>query len=120
MRPEDLIQKLVETGHLNVPERQELGLNIVPGTAVIHAIENVVVTRGKYPTDLDVTDDFDGVCLESKPGGKYLVTVKAEYSYNRFKTFEEKTFTEIRAAAEFAARKLFKDNIDGIGVDWGK
>ena len=118
MRSEDLIQKLVETGHLNVPERQELSLKIVPGTAVIRAIANAVKPYGKYPGDVNATDNFEGICLEKQPDGKYMVTVKAEYSMNRFGTLEERAFADIKMASEFAAKRNFKNNIDGIEIDW--
>jgi len=79
MHREELLEKLVTTRHLSVPEREALGIASVPVYEVAATVKHLLEGNGVFPPSAKTWQPgqpvFEGFFLLNKPnGGVRLVT----------------------------------------------
>ncbi|HEV8004183.1 MAG TPA: hypothetical protein VGP63_30240 [Planctomycetaceae bacterium] len=114
----ELIRKLVDTCHLNVPERRGLPGGRAKASLILDAIEETLRTGGWFPSGVRPEDDYAGGLIELSPEGQCRIYWKSEFSFLRYELDAVGNFETPREAARTLARAVFGEQIDGITIDW--
>lgn len=112
------IEKLTTKGHLSVSERASLPGGRAPASAIITAIEEALLADRWFPADWRPEQDFDGGLIELRDDGSCRIIWKVEVGVLRFDQVDEEEFATAQQAADAYARRFYKDNIDGVPIDW--
>lgn len=118
MKEKDLITKLATKWHLNVQERDTLPNGKAKASLFINSIEELLKQHGSYPIDWDINEDFDGGLLKLNSSKQCLLYWKNEVGVMRFESQKTLEFSSTTEAVKTYVIRLFKDNIDGIVIDW--
>ena len=118
----ELILKLVTTGHLNVPERLELGSDTLNLAEVREVIRAVLEGRQFFPPTAQpgATDGgvFEGVFLEKTSRGRFRLHRQRAYPWDPFTVAEYgfKEFDRLETAVREFLKSDWRDTIDGIRI----
>lgn len=114
-RQTELLEKLVTTCHLNMPERRELRMEKVPKRMLIERLVHLLERDGRVAGPV-------GEVFVSGPG-KYEIRYEVETGMLRTQTIVNSFSNISQAAAEFVALILrahaymAPDSIDGIRIE---
>jgi hypothetical protein len=115
---EELTGKLARTWHLNVPERRRLPAGTVRASLLLDAIEEELRSRGMYPPNVTLDDDFRGGLIELTAEGICRIHWKTQVSTSQYELGPSSECQSPREAAATLLRALFPAGIDGIPIDW--
>ena len=109
----DLLSKLVIHGHLNVAERQSLG--IVNLQEVRELVKSLLLIHSAFPFDRESRAVYEGATLNRNPIGIEIIWRRA-YPSDPFIVAERhtETFTDVDAAVERFVEAEWSSGIDGI------
>jgi hypothetical protein len=114
-----LIEKLVATWHLSVPERRWLPEGKARASLLLDAIEAALRRDGWYPAGLRPGDDYAGGLIERTSRGGCRIHWKTQVSLVLYESGSISEFEDPRQAALELLRSEFPEQIDGISIDWG-
>jgi len=110
--------KLLETLHLNVPERQALPNGGVPFSEMVAGVEEHLADRGWFPFRLQPGKDFgEGATIELRDG-EIWVHEQHEIGVGRYSEIESRRATSIGEAVKSLIEAVGGSPIDGVRVDW--
>ena len=116
----ELILKLFNTGHLNVPERGNLPEGKVRASVASEVIKESLNSLGWFPGSHQLpVGDAGGqyMQLELKPDSRTLIHHNFEYSYLRYKHTSIE-FENSDIAIKVYLQSCEKEGLDGISIDW--
>jgi len=119
-----LVEKLVVTGHLNVPERLDLGSQSIRWSEVVAAVSRGLSDTGFFPRDARPWKNgelvHEGAILRKLPEGTAQVIQQRSNAGNPMQLAERKVtaFTNVNAAIEFFVSAQWPTGIDGIQILW--
>ncbi len=114
-----LARKLLETFHLNVPERRTLPDGKMPFTTLVSAAGDILSESGWLPKDWRRDCPFDGVLIE-KRSDRYMLHKQHEVGVERFSNVQSTPAASLQEAVRSFVKRTFGDDIDGVVVDWGR
>jgi hypothetical protein len=120
MRREDLLEKLVTTLHLSVPERKALGLTSVPTNAVAAIIKRLLESNGVFPITAKTWQPgdsvFEGFFLLKKSHGGVRLTSQRSDPINPTVLADQKSweYEDVDDAISRFIRSEWSDGIEGI------
>ena len=121
---EQLIEKLVRTGHLNVPERLALGTAKIYSTEVAKAVTRVLEETGSFPENVKPWMQghvvHEGAMLQKDSDHKIRLILQRHHPLSPTVLAEQKVtdFREAQAAVEAFIRAEWPVTIDGIPIVW--
>jgi hypothetical protein len=119
-----LIEKLVRTGHLNVPERLALGSVTIYLTEVAEVVMRVLEDTGSFPENVKPWMQghvvHEGAMLQKGSDEKIRLILQRHHPLSPTILAEQKItdFVEVHAAVEAFIRAEWPANIDGIPIVW--
>ena len=114
----ELSLKLLETLHLNVPERKELPSGGVPFSEMVAAVEQRLADRGWFPVRIVPGELIgDGATIELCDGEIWLHE-QHEIGIGRFSEIESRRVASIGDAVRRLIEVDRGSPIDGVRVDW--
>jgi hypothetical protein len=119
-----LIEKLVRTGHLNVPERLALGSATINSTEVAEVVTRVLEDTGSFPENAKPWEQghavHEGAMLQKSSDQKIRLILQRHHPLSPTVLAEQKVtdFREAQAAVEAFIRAEWPANIDGIPIVW--
>ena len=120
---EQLIEKLVTTMHLNVPERATLSSTSVSYTEVARVIQRILKETGYFPPDArpwkEGTIVHEGAILQSLSEGRFRLTLQRSHAIEPqvLAARRESDFKDASAAIEAFIKSEWPEGIDGIGIE---
>jgi len=112
----ELARKLIETGHLNVPERSSLPDGQMPFSALVSAAGDVLREFKWLPRNSRADGSFHDVVIEMRSDG-YWLHEQHEIGVERFSPVKSQRVASLEEAVRCRVRSLGND-IDGVPVDW--
>jgi hypothetical protein len=117
MRRDELIDRLVTSGHLNVPDRKDLGH--ITRTEICEAIRARLEKHGFFPPNAGVTGFvYEGAQLRCLDDGSYL-TINRRASVHNPRLVAESTeqrYEDVDAAINWYIDSEWGASIDGIAI----
>jgi len=119
-----LIEKLVRTGHLNVPERLALGTAKIYSTEVAEVVMRVLEDTGSFPENAKPWAQgqvvHEGAMLQKSSDQKIRLILQRHHPLSPTALAEQKVtdFAEAQAAVKAFIRAEWPANIDGIPIVW--
>lgn len=119
-----LVEKLVVSGHLNVPERLDLGSQTIQWSEAVAVVSRVLNDTGFFPKDARPWKEgesvHEGAILRKLPTGRAEVIQQRSDARNPMQLAEQKVtaFTDVNAAIQFFVSKEWPTGIDGIQIVW--
>ena len=115
----DLLMKLLIDGHVNVTERQALG--VVGGQEVAEIVKSLLRQHGVFPDHRGAKAVYEGATLAQTPSGAQITWERA-YPWNPFTVAESRTelFEELDTAVEKFINSEWKAGIDGVKLNEGE
>ena len=119
-----LIEKLVRTGHLNVPERLALGSETINSTEVAEVVMRVLEDTGSFPENVKPWAQghvvYEGAMLQKSSDQKIRLILQRHHPLSPTALAEQKVtdFAEAQAAVKAFIRAEWPANIDGIPIVW--
>ena len=119
-----LIEKLVRTGHVNVPERLALGSAKIYSTEVAEVVTRVLEETGSFPENVKPWAHgrvvHEGAMLQKSSDQKIRLIQQRHHPLSPTVLAEQKVidFAEAQAAVEAFIRAEWSANIDGIPIVW--
>src|SRR5690242_8585924 len=116
---EILIEKLVTTMHLNVPERRSLS-NIVRYSEVIKVVAHALEETGYFPPNARPWQEglvvHEGAILQKLPGGGFRLTLQRSHPIapTVLADKKESDFRQASAAIKAFIRAEWPNGIDGV------
>jgi hypothetical protein len=109
----DLLMKLVVAGHVNVAERQALG--VVDRQEVAEIVKLLLCHHRVFPDHRGAKAVYEGATLTQVPSGVQIIWERA-YPWDPFTVAERRTetFEELDAAVEKFIDSEWKAGIDGV------
>jgi len=120
MRREDLLEKLVTTLHLSVPERKALGFDSVTANEVAAIVKRLLEGNGAFPIDAKLWQPggsvFEGFFLVKKREGVIQLTCQRSDPRNPFTLADQKSweYDNVDDAISRFIRSEWSKGIDGI------
>ncbi len=121
MSRQELVSKLVLTGHLNSFERQQLVPQEVGFDEIAGVVRSLLESNGYFPTDarpLEPPPSYEGGILELLPNGRVRLHWQRNYAWSP--TIAEHTSKDYRrledALREFM-RWEWRNGIDGVKIE---
>jgi hypothetical protein len=113
---QDLLRKLVIYGHVNVPERQTLG--IVRRQEVKELVKSLLLIHGSFPFEREGRAVYEGATLNRNTTGIVIIWRRA-YAWDPFTLAESRTetFIDLDAAVERFVESEWSSGIDGISLE---
>lgn len=115
-----LAKKLAEKFHLSVPERRCLPSSGMSSSALVSAIQEILVESSWFPRDWRPDQQYAGIVIQATEDG-YLIHERQESSVGRtakVRTAMAPTLEE--AVREFLRATFRADAIDEIPIDWSR
>ncbi|MEM6784043.1 MAG: hypothetical protein AAF624_09965 [Bacteroidota bacterium] len=112
-----LCQKLLDTGHLDVPERHALPDGRARFSALVAAAEASLRADGWLPRPETRSLDFMGVRLEAD-GERTLLHEQYEIGATRFGPVRTRPFSNVAEAVRALLEILGPTHIDGVPIDY--
>ena len=119
-----LIEKLVRTGHLNVPERLALGSAKIYSTEVAEVVMRLLEDTGSFPENVKPWAQgrvvHEGAMLQKSSDQKIRLILQRHHPLSPTVLAEQKVtdFADAQAAVEAFIRAEWSANIDGIPIVW--
>jgi len=115
----DLLMKLLIDGHVNVTERQALG--VVGRQEVAEIVKSLLRQHGVFPDRRGAKAVYEGATLSRIPSGVQITWERA-YPWNPFTVAESRTelFEELDTAVEKFINSEWKAGIDGVKLNEGE
>jgi len=114
----ELCVKLLETLHLNVPERQRLPNRGAPFSEMVAGVEQRLARDHWFPIQLTSgTIISQGATIELRDG-EYLVHEQGEIGVGRFSEIRSYPVRSVNEAVRILIRAVGGPPLDGITVDW--
>jgi hypothetical protein len=115
----DLLMKLLIDGHVNVTERQALG--VVGRQEVAEIVKSLLRQHGVFPDLRGAKAVYEGATLSRIPSGVQITWERA-YPWNPFTVAESRTelFEELDTAVEKFINSEWKAGIDGVKLNEGE
>jgi hypothetical protein len=119
-----LVEKLVRTGHLNVPERLALGSGTINSTEVAEVVMRVLEDTGSFPENVKPWSQGDavheGAMLQKGSDGKIRLILQRHNPLSPMVLAEQKVtdFEAADAAVNAFIRAEWPVTIDGITIVW--
>lgn len=116
----DLLLKLFETEHLNVPERNSLPNGKVRESVSRKLILNHLETFGWFPGKKQkLTGDAGGeyLQLEYRPKNVAIFHQNYEYSYMKYK-HNTTNYASVNELITAYLKEKEKEGLDGLEIDW--
>jgi hypothetical protein len=119
-----LIEKLVRTGHLNVPERLALGSAKIYSTEVAEVVTRVLEETGSFPENVKPWAQgqvvHEGAMLQKSSDQKIRLILQRHHPLSPTVLAEQKVtdFEEADAAVKAFIRAEWPVTIDGIPIVW--
>jgi hypothetical protein len=114
----ELCVKLLETVHLNVPERQSLPKKGAPFSEMVAGVQRWLDRDHWFPIRLiPGTIIGQGATIEFRDG-EYLVHEQGEIGVNRFSKIRSYPVRSVSEAVKILIRVVGGPPLDGIAVDW--
>jgi hypothetical protein len=120
MRREDLLEKLVTTLHLSVPERRALGRASVPANEVAAIVKRLFESNGVFPITAKAWQQgepvFEGFFLAKKPQGGIQLTYQRSDPINSAVLADQKSweYDDVDDAISRFILSEWSKGIDGI------
>lgn len=113
---QELLRRLVISGHLNVAERQALGS--VSRSEVAEIVKSLLLAIDKFPVRNEGKAVREGATI-TKRKSEIQITWQRSYPWNPFSVAESRkeAFTNLEAAVERFVETEWKSGIDGINLD---
>jgi hypothetical protein len=116
---QEVLRKLLETLHVNVPERAALPGNCARFSRLVAAVRAAMAESPWFPSHLRPERSFTGAIIEARGVDTYWVHERHEIGLYRY---SETTSQQVESLEE-AVRRYVKvtcgDTIDGVPIDWG-
>jgi|688.fasta_scaffold1653138_2 hypothetical protein len=115
-----LIAKLLDTGHLNVPERKALGLAAITFPELRNAMELILHQHGWFPSNSKTHNSsapvFEGHFIERASDGKFLLHYQRSQAIAPHQLAESSSeeFPDLDTAARTYLDREHQNSIDGI------
>lgn len=119
-----LVERLVVSGHLNVPERLDLGSQTIQWSEAVAVVSRILNDTGFFPKDARPWKEgapvHEGAILRKLPTGRAEVIQQRSDPRNPMQLAEQKVteFTDVNAAIQFFVLKQWPTGIDGIKIIW--
>lgn len=114
----ELTEKLLGKFHLSVPERNLL----TKGKVRLSIIEKIIVEKlkknGCFPISWKLDMPFVGALLKLEDGGKIKLYHKEEISISNPQLIETLEYQNINKAILAFLKIMFKEDIDGVLIDY--
>jgi hypothetical protein len=124
MQRNDLLEKLVISLHLNVPERQILGAGPVSAKEIATIVKRLLETNGVFPPKAKPWAPgetvFEGFFLVKQPSGGVRLTWQRQHPINPYVLADQGSsdFANLDDAISTFMRKEWSNGIDGIGLSF--
>ncbi|MEM8556567.1 MAG: hypothetical protein AAGG50_01880 [Bacteroidota bacterium] len=112
-----LCEQLLDTGHLNVPERRALPDGRARFSVLVAAAAAILQADGSLPRPETRSLDFMGVRLEAD-GEQVHLHEQYEVGVARFGPVRTRTFASVSEAVRAYVEILGPDHIDGVPIDY--
>ena len=112
----ELARKLIETCHLNVPQRAALPNGQMPFSALVSAAGDILLEFKWLPRNSRADGPFHDVVIEMRSDG-YWLHEQHEIGVQRFSPVKSWRVASLEEAVRCRVRSL-GDDIDGVPVDW--
>jgi hypothetical protein len=110
---EALVEKLLRTGHLSVPERRALGA--ARWSVISTVVERGLAASGWFPAPL--VEDGEHAAIERSKAG-FVVHEQHEIGVGRFGPVEQRSHATLGAAIDdWLAASRIEHGIDGVPID---
>lgn len=120
MHREELLEKLVSTSHLNVPDRKALGLASVPTSEIAVILKRLLEHNGVFPMTARVWKPgelvFEGFFLLKKPEGGVRLCCQRAHPIRPTVLADQKSweYDNVDDAISSFIRSEWSSGIDGI------
>jgi hypothetical protein len=125
MQRQDLLEKLVASLHLNVPERKLLGVDTVPAKEVAVIVKRLLETNGVFPLNAKPWQPgepvFEGFFLMRQPNGSVRLAWQRHHPINPYLLADQGSWdcdSTDEAISRFM-RSEWGNGIDGITLSFG-
>jgi len=115
-----LIAKLVDTGHLNVPERKALGPSAITFPEIRSAMELILHQHGWFPSNSGIHNSsapvFEGHFIERVSDVRFLLHYQRSQAIAPYQLAESTSeeFSDLDTAARTYLDREYQNAIDGI------
>ena len=116
---QQVLRKLLETLHVNVPERKALSGGRARFSGLVAAVRAALGESPWFPAHLRPDGKFTGAIIEARPSGAYLVHERHEIGLYHFSDVVAQPVPTLEEAVRRYIKTTAGDKIDGIPVDWG-
>lgn len=114
MTERELLEKLLLTGHLNVPERKQLKNGKANVQIMVDIIAGILTLNGRFPKQTKLEDVLSGGLIIKTSDSFFHVCRKAEVSIHRYEVVSEEIHPDAMSAASAYLRLCYDGNIDGV------
>ena len=124
MQREDLIEKLVVSLHLNVPDREILGARSISAKEIARVVKRLLETNGVFPPNAKpwAPGDpvFEGFFLLKQPSGGMRLAWQRHHPINPYVMADQGSsdFADVDEAISTFMRNEWSNGIDGIGISF--
>jgi hypothetical protein len=124
MQRENLLEQLVVSLHLNVPERQILGAHSVSAKEIAAIVKRLLETKGVFPPSAKPWAPgetvFEGFFLVKQPSGGVRLAWQRHHPINPYILADQGSsdFANVDDAIWTFIRKEWSNGIDGIGLSF--
>jgi hypothetical protein len=124
MQRKNLLEKLVVSLHLNVPERQSLGGESVSAKEVAAIVKQLLETNGVFPLNAKPWQPggavFEGFFLVKQSSGGIRLAWQRPHPINPYVLADQGSshFDDVDEAISTFMRKEWSNGIDGIGLSF--
>ena len=124
MQRKDLLEKLVLSLHLNVPERQSLGVKSVSAKEVAVIVKHQLETSGVFPPNAKPWQSgkpvFEGFFLVKLSNGGARLAWQRHHPINPYVLADQGNtdFDDMDEAVSTFMQKEWRNGIDGIGLSF--
>jgi hypothetical protein len=121
---EQLIEKLVNTGHLSVPERLALGSTMVYSSEIAAIVTRVLNDTGSFPQNAKSWQQghvvYEGGILHKSSGGKIRLVRQRSHPIAPAVLADQKAtdFDDVQSAVKAFMRSEWPKDIDGVRIVW--
>ena len=116
----DLARKLIETFHISVAERAALSGGAISFQSLVSIVRDSLSDSGWFPRNGSPTIDGDGAVIEARKRG-YRIYRRSEIGVMRYGPVRTKrVFSLEKAVRIYLEHYSFRNDIDGVPIDWTK
>ncbi len=118
MKEKQIIKKLLETSHINVPERKALPKGKARMSVIKSCLSEHFEHNDRFPLTFNKEMDFSG-CIIFREKSTYRVYCKAEVSMLTYQVVVDLENLSLDEVIIKYLTEVYKgDNIDGVTIEW--